>query len=237
MKLNNVYIILVEPRVPENIGAVARAMRNMGLSKLRLINPASYKTAHVYAVARKGKPILSRAEVFTTIEAATKNLDFVVGTTSKSRVDKINHFTPAETAQRIIALSNNKVGILFGRERIGLMNKELKFCHIISRISQPAKNFSLNIAQSVMVYCYELYLKSRQTKVADWDLAQAKDIQRMYEHLEAMLEKTTFRASGGVPKFVQRFQRIFGRTPLENRDVRLLHKLFSIMEYHLDRKA
>lgn len=223
--------------MPENIGAVARAMRNMGLSKLRLINPAPYKNDQAYAVARKGGPILSRAKEFATIEEAVKNLDFVVGTTSKSRIDKINHFTPAETAEKIIGLGKkNKIGILFGRERIGLMNRELKFCHIISRIPQPGKNFSLNIAQSVMIYCYELYLHSTETKVADWDLAQTKDMQKMYEHLETMLKKTTFKASGGIPKFVHRFRRIFGRTPLENRDVRLLHKLFSIMEYHLERK-
>ncbi|MDD5492022.1 MAG: RNA methyltransferase [bacterium] len=235
--MNNIYIILVEPRVPENIGAAARAMKNMGFKHLRLVNPEPYKNQHTYAVARKGKDIVNKAKVFLDIKAAIKDLDLIVGTTSKGRMDGINHFTAAEAAGKIIDLGRkNKIGMLFGRERTGLTNMELRHCSIVSRIPQPAKNFSLNLAQSIMVYCYELYMHSTKTKVADWDLAQDKDMQRMYDHLAVLLGKTTFKASGGIPKFVHRFRRIFGRTPLENRDVQLLHKLFSIMEYHLDGK-
>ncbi len=226
----------MEPRVPENVGATARAMKNMGLKNLRLVNPAPYKTKQIYAMARKGKDIVDKAKVYKTISAAIKDLDMVVGTTSKARLDRINHFTSAETAGKIIALQNkNKIGILFGRERTGLTNQELRHCSIVSRIPQPSGNFSLNISQAVVIYCYELYLKSTETKVADWDLAKDSDMVRVYAHLENLLNQTTFKASGGVPKFVNRFRRIFGRTPLENRDVRLLHKLFSIMEYHLNK--
>jgi TrmH family RNA methyltransferase len=153
-------------------------------------------------------------------------------------MDEINHFTAAEAAEKVIDLGKkNKIGLLFGRERTGLTNMELRHCSIVSRIPQPAKNFSLNLAQSIVIYCYELYMHSTKTKVANWDLANDKDMQRMYAHLATMLGKTTFKAAGGIPKFVHRFRRIFGRTPLEDRDVRLLHKLFSIMEYHLDHKA
>jgi TrmH family RNA methyltransferase len=223
--------------VSENIGGAARAMKNMGLANLRLVNPAPYKNKHTYALARKGKNIVDKAKVYDSIESAIKDLDLVVGTTSKARLDRVNHFTVGEAAEKILPLAKkNKIGILFGRERTGLTNEEMQYCSIVSRIPQPAKNFSLNIAQAVMIHCYELYIKSTDVKVADWNLATNKEMQMLYKHLETLLNRTSFKASGGTMKFVHRFRRIFGRTPLEERDIRLLHKFFSIMEYHIGKK-
>jgi tRNA/rRNA methyltransferase len=150
--------ILVEPAVPANVGASARAMKTMGFSKLRLVNPCHFRNTKAKQLAHGSHEILENAMVFDSLAKATEDCHFVVGTSAKHRRVKHDHYRIAEMADLIMAKKNiiDKVGIVFGREDHGLENDELNSCDIISYIPMKTEYPSLNLAQAVMIYAWEL---------------------------------------------------------------------------------
>ncbi|MFC2125270.1 tRNA/rRNA methyltransferase [Bacteroidota bacterium] len=179
------YFILVDPAVPENVGASARAIKTMGFANLRLINPCEYKEGKAQWVAHGSKEILENAEVFNCFDDAIKDLDFIVGTTSKKRRTNQDYYYPDHLKE---VISNKvgsiaKVGIVFGREESGLSNEELKQCDLISSIRLIEPYPSLNLSQSVMLYAYELsQLKTKASR-------SRKTVER--EGLHALKDKVT----------------------------------------------
>src|SRR4030043_519409 len=155
---NNIAIILVEPKLPENIGAVARAMKNMDLGHLILVNPmnvdedriAKMATSHCMEIVRKMK-------VYNELESAVAPFQYIAGTTARSGSMRPALTTPHHLAMDVISISkHNDVAILFGPEDRGLSNNHLRFCHTITTI--PTSEFSsLNLAHAVMIICYEIF--------------------------------------------------------------------------------
>lgn len=151
-----ISFLLVEPAVPENIGAAARALNTMGFSELRLINPANHMADEAKWLAHGSLEILQNARIFGDFKSATSDLDFIIGTTAKNRSTKNDYFTPEE-ARDILnnkGTSVSKIGIIFGREESGLTNEELLTCDIASSIPLANPYPSINLAQSVMLYAY-----------------------------------------------------------------------------------
>ncbi len=154
----NIHFVLVEPTVPENVGASARALKTMGFHSLRLVNPCNYLADKAQMLAHASVDILKNAGVYTDLQSALKDVDFIIGTTSKHRTLRGDYYS----CEEIFNLIKNKeksvknVAIIFGREDRGLVNDELQYCHIVSSI--PLKNSypSLNLAQTVMIYAYSL---------------------------------------------------------------------------------
>ena len=148
--------MLVEPAVPENIGAAARAINTMGFCELRLVKPSNHLADKAKWLAHGSIDILEKAAVFDNFPEAIDDLDFVIGTTAKSRSAKHDYYSPEEARQLVgkKGASIHKVGIIFGREESGLTNQELALCDIASSI--PLKNPypSINLGQSVMLYSY-----------------------------------------------------------------------------------
>ena len=133
--LESISIILVRPQFHENIGSVARAMKNMGLSRLIVVNGCSPLHANAYKLASGAEDILERAEEFPTLREAISEMGCVVGMTSRERRERGALLTPEELAKKLIPLSiKNSIGLAFGSEREGLTNEELSLCHLYVRI-------------------------------------------------------------------------------------------------------
>jgi tRNA/rRNA methyltransferase len=152
----DVIFVLVEPAVPENIGAASRALKTMGFTNLRLVNPTNHLADEAKWLAHGSNDVLEAAQVFPTLKEALDGVDFAVGTTAKNRSTKADYYTP-EAAKD---LSFKKAGVIsnmaivFGREESGLTNEELRMCDIASSIPLFAPYPSINLAQSVMIYAY-----------------------------------------------------------------------------------
>jgi TrmH family RNA methyltransferase len=232
--LSHISIVLVQTAYPENIGSVARVMKNMGLQELVLIKPAPYKIAEAYALAHKSKDILDNALVYNDLEEALSPFTLIVGTTQRVRGAHYPLYAPREIADEIKAIGNKKkIALVFGRESRGLTNEELRKCHIISTVSTAVDQPSINLAQAVMVFCYEIYqqtLDGGNSEPFEWDLAENREIQFMYQHLEKCLEAIKFYPRGDIENFIDRFRRVLGRVKLEKRDLKLFHKLYAEVE-------
>ena len=152
----DISFIMIEPAVPENIGAAARALKTMGFSDLRLVNPTNHLADPAKWLAHGSHDILQNATIYHDFHEATKGLGFLIGTTAKNRSAKEDYYSPEE-AKEIIEKKKDilqKVGIVFGREESGLKNEELRRCDIASTINLKNPYPSINLAQSVMVYAY-----------------------------------------------------------------------------------
>ncbi|MCB2194553.1 MAG: tRNA/rRNA methyltransferase [Bacteroidetes bacterium] len=153
-----IHFILVEPAVPENVGAAARAIKTMGFTSLRLVNTKAHLAKEAGWLAHASNEILENAQEFDTLKEAIQDIDWIIGTSAKKR--RVNEdYYPSHKINQLIqakATSINKLAIVFGREESGLRNDELKLCDIVTSVPMKTTYPSLNLAQSVMVYAYIL---------------------------------------------------------------------------------
>ncbi len=151
-----VVFVLVEPAVPENIGAAARSLKTMGFTKLRLVKPTDHLADEARWLAHGSNDVLESAFVYDTFSNAISDLDFIIGTTAKKRSAKEDYYTPEEAKEIVNKKSDtvSSIGIVFGREESGLTNQEVKKCDIVSSIPLNNPYPSINLAQSIMIYAY-----------------------------------------------------------------------------------
>src|SRR4030043_1522201 len=179
---DSVSIILVRPKFPENIGSVARAMKNMGVKQFTLVDGSSPLHPNAYKLASGAEDILERAEEFPALREAISELGCLVGMTCRRGKDRHPDLTPKALAKRIVSLSQeNSVGLAFGSEKEGLTNEELSLCHFYVRIPSADSFPSLNLAQAVMVLCYELFQSATTIQKETGPLASSDHLERMFE--------------------------------------------------------
>ena len=235
--LSNISIVLVNTETPGNIGSVARCMKNMGITELILVNPVPYKRIETYALAHRSKDLIDKAKVYDDLQEALSPFNFIVGTSQRIRGRNLPLYTPQQVLEEIYTIGRKKkVALVFGRESKGLTNQELRLCHIVSTIPTALRQPSVNLAQAVMIYCYELFnfkLDKEKLEIYNWDLAEYEEISHMYNHLESCLKSVNFRPRGDIEDFIDCFRRILGRVKLEKRDVKLFHKFFAEVEWAL----
>jgi tRNA (cytidine32/uridine32-2'-O)-methyltransferase len=156
--LDNIVIILIRTTEPMNIGATCRAMKTMGLKHLRLVSPLNPKGRTARALAHGSEDILDNALVVEDLMEAIGDCDVVIGTTARVRqLRKRSHLTPTIAAEHIVDHSRGgKVGILFGTERSGLTNDEVDLCRYLTSVDTAPEHGSLNLAQAVMLYGWEV---------------------------------------------------------------------------------
>lgn len=154
----NMVFILVEPATPENVGATARAMKTMGFHELRLVNPCDHLSGPARWLAHASNDILEQAQVFATFEEAVSDIDFLIGTSAKQRLVKEDYLSTRELAGLLRDKGDTvkRPAIVFGREDSGLRNEELRRCDLVSTVPLQTAYPSLNLAQAVMLYAYEL---------------------------------------------------------------------------------
>ena len=221
----NIRIVLVEPKVPGNVGAAARAMKNMGLGRLVLVRPWFHGHPQARYMAHGSEDVLERAEVFETLDDAIADSVLVVGTTRRRRTS--TPFTnPRKAAPLMLESSvSGLVSLLFGREDRGLLNDEMKRCTLLVAIPSSKAHPSLNLAQAVMIMAYELFTAEHPGVSSPLDLAPAEEIEVMYAHLARSLEILGFREWNDGENYMKSLRRVFSRTRLERRDAASIHKL------------
>ena len=187
-----VQIVLVETSHPGNIGSVARAMKNMGLSNLALIKPKKFPHQEAIALAGNAVDVLNKAKTFTSIESAVQHSKVIYATSARERTIDWPTVTAKDAADEIHELVTNKieVSILFGREDRGLTNEELQLANKHLIIPSHPDYPVLNIAMSAQVICYELYQASQNDPLSKWQdfpAYTAEELNNLIKHFEAIV--------------------------------------------------
>ena len=216
MNLDAISIILARPKFPENIGSVARAMKNMGLSRLLVVNGCSPLHPNAYKLASGAEEVLERSEEFFTLKEAVSEMGCVVGTSSRGGRERDPDLTPEALAKKLIPLSQkNSIGLAFGSEKEGLTNEELSLCHLYVRIPSVNSFPSLNLAQAVMIVCYELFQGSIESVKKPIRLAQAEQLETMFEHMERTLLRIGFLDPNHPKRIMRVLRRLLGRSQMD----------------------
>lgn len=238
MRINhqNVYFILVEPQTAGNIGAAARAIKTMGFKNLILINPCDFDTPEARWMAHASEEILDSAMLFPDLQEAIHDMNFVVATTQRPRSSHLPYLSPKEFSVKAIPISkNHKVAIVFGREKSGLTNSELSRCDAVTTVPANTRHPSLNLAQTVMIYAYELFQSAYEnSKRYHFKLASHQELESLYAHMRDSLERIGFEPIDSWENFTLRFSRLLGRANTEVRDVRVWHKIFKSFDQYID---
>lgn len=235
MNLDNIRIVLVNTSHPGNIGAVARAMKNMGLNRLYLVEPKQYPDEQATWRAASAADVLEGAVVTTTLEEAVADCQFVVGTSARGRRIPWPLQDPRSCAARMAdASATEQVAVLFGREDRGLTNDELKVCNLHLNIPTSADYSSLNLAMAVQVVCYELRMlldveRLPATEDSDWDtpFATRENMERYYEHLEQALVDIEFLDPAAPRQLMVRLRRLYSRVRLDEMELNILRGILT----------
>lgn len=238
--LKNIRIVLVNTSHPGNIGAAARAMKNMGLSDLCLVEPRKFPHRDADARAAGATDVLENAQVVDNLDQALSDCQLVVGASARSRTIPWPIVNPRELAAIVEPLSEDvRVAVLFGREDRGLTNDELQRCHHHVHIPVNEEFSSLNIAAAVQVIAYEL----RMSKVlgadeakpqwgTEWDveLADNRELELLFEHLEETLTDVEFLDPEKPRNLMPRLRRLFLRALPDKIEVNILRGMLTAVQ-------
>jgi tRNA/rRNA methyltransferase len=222
---DNLSIVLVRPKYSTNIGSCARAMKNMGITKLILVSPFEYDHDTALKLStHAAADVLENALFYDNLDEALNDFTWCIGTTARlGRQRNLNIDTPEKMALRTSQmLENNKTAVLFGPENKGLENEDLKRCHQFVNI--PTKDFaSLNLSQAVMIISYELFRAvSKPPKYSEPKLASRFQLDGMYEHLKDILVKIDFANPENPDRWLDNFRSFFSRQNMRAKDVSIL---------------
>jgi TrmH family RNA methyltransferase len=231
--LSRVIIVLVEPTHPGNIGATARAMKNMGLRRLHLVSPQRFPSADATSRASGADDLLESAVVFSSLDEAIADCKLVVGASARLREIPWPEITPKACADLVAQQSiGGEIAILFGREHSGLTNQELDRCQYILTIPCNPEFSSLNIAAAVQIVTYELFVKATtatplQQSVNPSEYATATELELFYEHLYQTLNTIGFIHPDKSRSIMRRIRRLYTRTRLEKKEIDILRGILS----------
>jgi tRNA/rRNA methyltransferase len=239
VNLENIAIVLHRPRYPENIGASARAACNMGISQLIVVDPRDCDLTRVLKMATHfAADLVEGIEVFENLETALDPFQYVVGTTARVGGRRATTSHPRKMAERLIPISQkNRIALVFGPENTGLTNVELRFCHALVTI--PTAEFaSLNLAQAVMVLCYEVFLASRQgARPFTPRLATSQELEVMYGQLKETLVNIDFINRENPDYWMQYVRRFFSRSNMRAREVKMIRGICRQIEWYGSRRS
>jgi TrmH family RNA methyltransferase len=227
--LSNVSIVLVYTKTPANIGAVARCMMNMGLSRLILVRPPADANNDALKLAAGAEQVLHSAKRFDKLKDAVADHGLVIGTSRHRARNRRNVHSPREAAARIaLLLAGNRVALVFGREVNGLEKEDLALCHELIAIPSSAAFPSLNLSHAVMVVAYELFLAVRNGLPAQGKtLARSEDLEHFFGRLQQSLRDIGFLDDTNADHMMSSLRQLFGKARLEPRDVNILRGIFS----------
>jgi TrmH family RNA methyltransferase len=237
--LDNVVVVLNEPQNLVNIAGVVRAMKNMGLSRLRLVQPAEFDAWRIGGIAHRSNDVVEQAQVFDSLPEALVDTVFVVGTTARSRTAQRNYVRPREIAPTIVQHAReNLVAILFGREDRGLGNEALDLCHAAAVIPTNPDYSSINLAQAVLLLSYEIFLAHgaeegplprgrRATRPAT-----VEELENTFSALEAGLHRIEFYKAREPSAIMRTLRTVVSRAEPDLQEAGLLRAIgFEMLKY------
>ncbi|HUU38773.1 MAG TPA: RNA methyltransferase [Candidatus Desulfaltia sp.] len=235
---NNVHFILVGPTEPGNIGAAARAIKNMGFRRLGLVAPVPYLTGEARSMACHAKDVLEAARVYKSFRRAIAGKALVVGTTGRLGGKRGLILDVRRGAPRIRkATTTNQVAILFGNEHNGLTSRQLDECGLVLTIPSSPAFPSLNLSQSVMIVAYELSRLEAKTKSPV--LVETKELQKLYRRFPRTLQLLGYGRKGDKDlktEIGRNLKHLFGRAGLTEWELNMLLGLCTRVERELHRK-
>ena len=211
-----VQIILVNTSHPGNIGSVARAMKNMGLANLSLINPKKFPHQDAVALAGNATDVLDNAKIFTSIQEAVKNSKVIYATSARDRTIEWPTLSARDAALEMQELVMNEiqVSILFGREDRGLTNDELQLANKHLIIPAHPDYPVLNIAMSTQIVCYELYQAAQKSSIESWqDFPEytSEELNNLIDHFNETVEALELVDPKNPKQIMTRMERMFRR--------------------------
>lgn len=238
MSIGNIRIVLVNTSHAGNIGAAARAMKNMCLSELYLVNPVNFPDPEATARATGADDVLANAVVCASLTDALVGCRWVVGTTARQRRIDWPTMTPRESARELISRSTaGPVALVFGRERTGLTNEEVDKCQALVSIPGNEQYSSLNVASAVQILAYEIYLASltanddSAVEIGDFRApAAAEDMQRFYTELEKVLIGIGFLDPDKPRKLMRRLRRLYARSEPDDNELNILRGILTAIQ-------
>ncbi len=238
MTLENITVILAGTKHPGNVGSAARAMFNMGLTRLALAAPQCRINEESYRMAKAGKCVLDEAKTCRSVKSALRGIHLLVGTTGKSGGYRKPAYSPRTLAPRILGQAvQQKVGILFGPEDTGLVDDDLQLCQLLMRIPTQSKARSINLAHAVMIVSYELLLESLEREPVRLPrLASLEQIEAMYAQMEKALLDIGFLQPQNARHMMFALRQILGRAGLEVSDVGILRGIARQIGWYAGRK-
>lgn len=243
--LNNIRIVLVEPTHPGNIGAVARAMKTMGLSRLLLVNPKKFPHYEASKLAAGAESVLQDAQVVATVGQAVADCSLILGTSVREREVSWPTHDPRVSAVNVLdhlgQHDDHSVAILFGRESSGLTNSEMDMCAAQIRIDANQQYSSLNLANAVQIICYELRMQCLSSTVSDnkaEPLSASAHQQRQrratqaeqeghLEHLQNTLQALDFSKSDSPTMLMRKLTRLYNKADLSVEEIQILRGVLS----------
>lgn len=241
-RFNNIRIVFVNTTHPGNIGAAARAMKNMGLSRLVLVDPKEYPADKAVWRAAGALDVLDRVEVVDTLDEAIADCALVVGTSARERRIPWPLLTPRECGDRVwFEAGQHEVAIVFGREDRGLTNEELHKCHYHVHIPANPEYSALNIAAALQVICYEIrvsYLQEDSQQPLhfdDWDMppANQRELEHYYLHLQQTLQELGFIEPSNPRQTMTRLRRLYNRVRLDQMELNILRGMLTSMQNYI----
>lgn len=224
-------IVLVNTSHPGNIGAAARAMKNMGLNQLCLVDPLHFPNAEATARASGADDLLAKAQCYPTLEQAIADSVLVIGASARRRSLPVPMLDPRVCAKMIAdQASGQTVSLLFGRERTGLTNEELDCCHYLVQIPTDPAYPSLNLAAAVQVIAYELRMTGEESvrgPVQQMEYASVREMERFYAHLEQTLIELEFLDPDNPRQLMRRLRRLFGRARPDQNEINILRGILT----------
>lgn len=236
MDYPDIRIVLVAPSHPGNVGAAARAMKNMGLSSLILVQPKQFPHAEATARASGAHDVLAAARVVETLGEALAGCGFIAATTARERDQYFRVADVRTAAAQIIERARSApAAVVFGAERTGLTNEDLEAAHVLLRIPASEVYPSLNLAMAVQLVVYELYRARAEASVpappAAVPLATAGEMQQLYAHFAQVLEDIEFRdRTESGTHLMTRIRRVLQRAELDHNEANILRGILTAVQ-------
>lgn len=237
--LNTVKVVLVGTTHPGNIGAAARAIKNMGIFNLALVKPKEFPSDIAIYRSKAAKDILENAEIYESLEDAIAGCKLIVGTSARARSVPWPVFNPRDAAKEMRKISKQgNVAIVFGREDRGLTNDELGLCNFHVHIPSDPKYSSLNLSQAVQILAYEIrlaYFRDEVISEVKWDvdLANNEQTERLIDHMEELMQDVEFYDVENPRKLLLRVRRFFKRSKIDVMEANIFRGLFSAIQKRL----
>ena len=233
---SKIRMVLVNTTHPGNIGGAARAIKNMGLTELYLVQPREYPAPRAVWRAAGARDILANAKIVESLDEAIEGCGLVVGTSARERRIPWPLINPRECGEKIwTEAASHDVALLFGREDRGLTNSELQKCNFHVHIPSNPDYSSLNLATAVQVLAYEVRMASLQDDkgvlptMDEWDqpLATADELELFHNHLAETMATLKFYDPDNPKQLLTRMRRLFNRTRMDKMEVSMLRGLLT----------
>jgi len=233
--LSNIRIVLINTFHPGNVGAIARAMKNMGLSNLYLVDPNDYPSDEATSRAAGAVDLLENATIVSTLEEAISDCSLVVGTSARHRTFQLPLMNARECAQTAVLESTSQaIAIVFGREKTGLLNDEIAQCHRQVYIDANDEYPVLNISQAVQIVAYEIWMAEQENankeKVDTAEYPRKGDMDLFHLHLEETLYDINFVIKNHPGKVLEKLQRFFNRSRPEKAELGILRGVLAAVQ-------